>query len=245
MHTKELEEQLFKQRENNQIHSDYNDEFTVYEMIINGEVDKLKKYTFTLDAEDKGTLSDDPVRNLRYHLIIAIAIISRMCIERGMDKEVAFSMSDIYIRKCDVCNTKEGIIKLHRDSIIDFAQRMKNEAKKGLYSRHVVEACEFINTHLNGKLSVNIIAAHINISPNYLSGIFKSETGTAISEYIRSAKLQEAERMLRFTDYSEADISEYLAFASCSHFINTFRKHIGVTPGQYRKVNFRKNFKSE
>lgn len=245
MYTKELDEQLFHQRENNQTHSDYNDEFAVYELIINGEVEKLKSYKFNLDAEDKGTLSYDPIRNLRYHLIIAIAIISRMCIENGMDKEIAFSISDIYIRKCDICNTKQGIIDLHREAILDFAQRMKKETKKGLYSRHVVEAREFINTHLNGKLSVNIIAEEINISPNYLSGIFKNETGVAISEYIRSAKLQEAERMLRFTDYSEADISEYLAFASCSHFINTFRKRIGMTPGQYRKANFRKNFKSE
>ena len=51
MYTKELDEQLFHQRENNQTHSDYNDEFAVYELIINGEVEKLKSYFYSKARE--------------------------------------------------------------------------------------------------------------------------------------------------------------------------------------------------
>lgn len=242
---KELDEQLFLQRENNQFHPDYNDEYSVYNMVITGNVEKLSNHKFNLDSEDKGKLSEDPVRNLRYHFITAIAVITRMCIEHGMDKEIAFSMSDIYIRRSDSCNTKEAILKIHREAILDFAGTMKRELKKSLYSKRIVEACEFINTHLNDKLSVEMISESINITPNYLSSLFKKETGISISEYIRNAKIKEAERMLRFTDYSEADISEFLGFSSCSHFISNFRKLVGCTPGKYKKLNFRKNFNSK
>ena len=241
----EFENLLFIQRENETHHSDYNDEYTVYDMIIHGDTEKLKQQKFNLDSEDKGQLSDDPVRNIRYHFIIAVSIITRMCIENRMDKEIAFSLSDMYIKKCDNCNEISGIKQLHNDMIIDFANRMHKLTKNGLYSHYIIKAFEFINTHLNTKITINSIAQATNISPNYLSAIFKKETGVLLSEYIKTAKMHEAKRMLRFTEYTESDISQYLAFSSCSHFISMFKDKTGVTPKVYRKNNFRKNFKGE
>ena len=45
--------------------------------------------------------------------------------------------------------------------------------------------------------------------------------------------------MLLYSDYSETEISEFLAFSSPSHFIRVFRKHTGMTPRQYAKRYYR------
>ena len=74
------------------------------------------------------------------------------------------------------------------------------------------------------------------------SKIFKAEVGVTISEYIMSRRIQAAKNMLKFSEYDPIDIGNYLGFSSHSHFIATFRKHVGVTPKQYRENYFRMNW---
>lgn len=48
--------------------------------------------------------------------------------------------------------------------------------------------------------------------------------------------------MLRYTDDTALDIGNYLAFHSHSHFISTFKKYTGITPGEFRKRYYRSNW---
>ena len=54
-------------------------------------------------------------------------------------------------------------------------------------------------------------------------------------EYINKKKIEEAERLLRFSDKSLIAIATYLSFSSQSHFQNTFKKVTGKTPTQYQR----------
>ena len=86
---------------------------------------------------------------------------------------------------------------------------------------------------------------------NYLTNkikqceLFKKETGITIFQYAMKLKIEAAEKMLVYTDYSPSDISNYFAFASHSHFINIFKKHTGLTPNEYRKLHYQKYFERE
>lgn len=48
-------------------------------------------------------------------------------------------------------------------------------------------------------------------------------------------RIEAAENMLKYSDYSCLDISEYLCFSSESHFIQVLKKHTGYTPKAYRR----------
>ena len=61
-----------------------------------------------------------------------------------------------------------------------------------------------------------------------------SQTGIKLSEFIMREKIEEAKRLLRYTDRSSADIGEYLAFSSPAHFSRVFKKYSGLTPNEYR-----------
>ena len=54
-------------------------------------------------------------------------------------------------------------------------------------------------------------------------------------EYINKKKIEEAQRLLRFSDKSLIAISNYLSFSSQSHFQNTFKKVTGTTPVLWQK----------
>jgi nitrogen regulatory protein PII len=126
-----LSHKLFLQRENAIQHQGYEIELVFYEAVKNGDFEALKKVMQPLQSDKLGILSKNPIRNLKYHLIITIALITRFCIEGGLPHETAYTLSDIYIQQLDVCNDVESIVLLHREVTYDFTNRMKE--LKALY----------------------------------------------------------------------------------------------------------------
>ena len=93
---------------------------------------------------------------------------------------------------------------------------------------------DYIYDHLYEQIRLSDLAAQVGLNESYLSVLFKKETGVSISDYVRQRRVEAAEGMLRYSDYSCSDIGNFLAFCSQSHFISVFRKATGLTPRQYR-----------
>lgn len=66
------------------------------------------------------------------------------------------------------------------------------------------------------------------MNPSYLSTLFKKEVGMSISEYVQSAKVNEAKNLLSYTSYSMSDIASLLNFYDQSHFIRVFKNIQGL-----------------
>ena len=73
------------------------------------------------------------------------------------------------------------------------------------------------------------------ISRTHLAAKFKKETGMTLTDFILKEKIEEAKRLLRYSDRSLALIAEYLGFSSQSHFSKTFKKYVNTTPKEYRE----------
>ena len=229
----------FLNREYSISHLSYEREMAFFRSIRSGDIIEARRLFKPLDSEKLGTLSDDKLRNLKYHLIITVAFITRYCIEGGMEMETAYNLSDIYIRSIDRCGTSEQIHLLHRELVDDYAQRMLLQNKKSLYPKPVVLCLDYIYNNLHMKITLEKLSETTGLSASYLSKLFHKEVGITISQYISEKRIEAAENMLRFSDYSVIDISNYLCFSSESHFIDVFRKHTGFTPKVYRNKFFR------
>ncbi len=239
---KTLTNTIFQQRENEDHHVDYESEFAFYRAVQEGDLDTVKRRLTPLGSRHMGTLSQNPVRNLRYHFIISVAMITRFCIENGLSPEYAYTLSDLYIQKADLTDTAEGIQQLHCDMTFDYTRQMRELVKEHTYSRQVVLTLDYIYTHLQEPLTVAAIADAIQLNPNYLSILFKKETGVPVSAYIRKKRIKMAENLLKYSDFSATDISNYLCFSSHSHFIKIFKSETGYTPREYRNRFFRHNW---
>ena len=187
-------------------------------------------------------LSEDSLRNLKYHFIVTIALITRFCVEGGMEMETAYTLSDLYILKLDKCSRAEEIHKLHSEAVLDFTNRMNRIARGTVYSKPIIMTMDYIYDHLHSKISEEDIAEYVSLSPSYLSRLFHSEVGVTISTYIAVKRVETAQNMLKYSDYAPLDISNYLAFNSHSHFISTFKKYTGMTPNEFRKKYYRSNW---
>ncbi len=236
---KKLSHIEFLNREYNVSHLSYEREMAFFQSIKQGDYAEAQRLFKPFNCEEMGKLSEDSLRNLKYHLIITVAFITRYCIEGGMEMEAAYNLSDIYIRSIDKCRTEDEINMLHREVVADYAQRMNIIRKQNRYPKTVTMCLDYIYDNLHRKIALEQLAEYVKLSPTYLSKLFHKEVGITVSAYITKKRVETAENMLKFSDYSCLEISDYLCFSSESHFIHAFKKHTGYTPKNYREQFFR------
>lgn len=237
-----LSHKLFLNREYGMSHLSYDRELSFYDAVKSGDLNKVKEIMLPLINENLGTLSENSVRNLKYHLTITVALITRFCIEGGMPSETAYTLSDIYIQRLDKLNSENDISELHQELVYDYTRRMKKLSKNNIYSKAVVKAMNYIEDHLHEKISLDALADYLQLNKAYLCKLFKTEIGVTIGNYIKKLKIEAAGNMLIYSDYSPSDIGNYFSFSSHSHFINVFKAETGLTPNEFRNKNYGKHF---
>lgn len=238
----ELTKIEFKNREYLINHISYDREMAFYQSIKNGDMEEMHRLFTPLNIEGFDRLSDNPLRNLKYHLIITVAMITRYVIEAGLEMESAYNLSDIYIRKIDTCNNEESVHDTHLELCEAYVKRMQALKKKRLYSKPITQCIDYIYDNLHNKISLDALADVSGLSPSYISKLFHSETGITIAQYIQNKRIDAAKNLLIFTEYTTTDIANYLNFSSESYFINVFRRNCGLTPKKFRALHYRSNF---
>lgn len=93
---------------------------------------------------------------------------------------------------------------------------------------------QYIRDNFTKKITIDDIAAHLNIHPNYAMTVCKKSSGLTISSIIARLRVQEAERLLKSSDLSIVDIAHESGFLTISNFYKTFNKYNGNIPKDYR-----------
>lgn len=104
---------------------------------------------------------------------------------------------------------------------------------------------DYVYNNLHNRISLEELAQHVGLSAPYLSKLFHKEVGVTVTQYIMRKRIEAAENMLKFSELSSIEISDYLCFSSESHFIHVFKKHIKITPKEYRERFFRSRLGKE
>lgn len=245
---RDLNYRLFIQKESNFIRTDIHTEYERYATIRSGDVEKVRENFEKIKSnfdDGKGVLSDDPVRNTIYHLVVAGALIARFCVEAGMEQDVAYTLTDIYIRKADKCRSSAQVIDLLEEMQLDFAERMRDLRKADAISIHVRRTIDYIYNHLHELITLKELAEREKLNPSYLAKLFLKETGCTVKGYITQAKINTAKNMLKYSDFSLSDIALALGFCTQSAFTSVFRKNTGITPAKYRNINYTDNIDGE
>ena len=230
----ELINSMQNAREDGRAHLPYSKEMGFYDLVREGEIEALEKLDPQLLVEGQGVLSSDKIRNCRYHFIIATAFITRFCIEGGMDKEEAYTLSDLYIQKMDKMSEMDEIKELHHTMVFDYAKKMRAMKKNTASSMYIRKTIDFISNNLNRNIMIGEIAEYLGLSEKYLSSLFKKETKQTIVSYIEQRKMEAASQMLIYTENSFAQIADSLCYCSQSYFSKIFKKYYKLTPLQYR-----------
>ncbi len=99
------------------------------------------------------------------------------------------------------------------------------------------EAIRYIRTHNDRGINVGSVVKHVGRSRSTLERRFRDQLGCTIHEYIHRHRMEHVKRLLLETNYPAAQIAEMTGFGTSSYFGAMFRKHTGMTPGQFRRRN--------
>lgn len=217
-------------------HTSYAEERAIFDCIRNGEkishdmgkeMDVLKRV---------GKMADSGKKGFEYMVVAAVTMSTRAAIEGGVNSGKAYELSDLYLQRLEKCVSQDEMLLLSVEAMNDFSDHVAAIKKEKEQITSYVEKCKiYLSRSLHKKTDMKELAAVIGLNYSYLSRIFSSYAGITLTEYARKEKLNGAANMLRYSEYSIVEISEYFCFSSASRFGTFFKEEFGMTPSQYRK----------
>lgn len=108
------------------------------------------------------------------------------------------------------------------------------EEKQTKNKKLLEHVTRYIQENYHQPLQLATVAEHVYLSPSYLSRLFRQEVGKTFLEYLTEVRIEKSKELLRQPELRLADIAERTQFGTANNFIKVFKKHQGITPGQYR-----------
>ena len=104
-----------------------------------------------------------------------------------------------------------------------------------LSTPEITQLIDFIEDHMEENFDLSALAAHLGRDPFGFTRSFKAATGASPHQYVIQRRLMRVKELLRTTDDRLAEITYATGFANQAHMTSTFTKHIGTSPGKWRK----------
>jgi two-component system response regulator YesN len=136
------------------------------------------------------------------------------------------------IDNCQTAEDMQACINRAYEAI----SRYVNSRTENQYEQLLVKIKDYVENHYHEELSLPQLGETLKMSPTYLSGKFKEITGMKFVDFVNTRRIEQAKLYLREGDDSVNDISERVGFVNANTFIKVFKKHEGVTPGQFRSI---------
>ncbi len=126
------------------------------------------------------------------------------------------------------------------DYMLDYMRRhTDNLTLRDMEQSQFEKARSYIRANLDKNLSRTEIARQVYLSPDYLTRLFKKETGYLLKDYVLMEKMKLAKSLLVESDFSISIIASKVGYVNFSHFTQTFKKLENMTPQEYRQTHRR------
>ncbi len=233
----EIIRHTLRREDNLLINHTYAEEQGFMDAIRYGDTEKVKQYMKLPAYKSPLVIEDNVFKNDEYMAISSITMAARAAIEGGATSAESFLISDVYLKRISKCRTSADIKRNVDEASIVFAELVKKYAEHRSSNSHVENSKKYIAQNIFKKISLSDIAKALQVNASYLSKLFSKTEGMTVSEYIQREKVSAAKNMLKFSDRSVYEISEYLNMSSHSYLTSTFKKYVGLTPQEYRAKN--------
>ncbi|MBQ7040384.1 MAG: helix-turn-helix domain-containing protein [Clostridia bacterium] len=213
------------------------------------ETEKFVAYDlmFTPDFVDNSCLSDDGFSKLgKSFLFYSLFPDSGDFKERfnliaGCGYELGSVFEKIYDEYKGERNGYVNLIRLYiAEIVIRLSRKIENAEKSMLTSSQkqiVMEIISYIEKNYSIKIHSDEIASRLFFNKNYISRLFKKETGLSIHEFVRKIRMKETMKRLVETDDIISDIAADCGFNDMKSFYQMFKEFAGCTPKAYRDTH--------
>ena len=157
----------------------------------------------------------------------AVPVLQRMM--RELDRMDAYSADMV------ICLLQMLLLELLREQLAPAGTKLRTTNAVNSENEIIRRAQQFISEHVREKLTVPLVARHVDVSPSYLTALFRKNLQISPGEYVRRIKLQESKQMIREDNMNFTEIAAALQYSTVHHFSRQFKEKFGITPTEYAK----------
>lgn len=149
------------------------------------------------------------------------------------DNGISGSLSELVPSSCHAEAVTELVPELAGQ--LDLIKK-KIQQNNDYYGNDTVirQLLEYIQQHYQEDISLDDLASHVGLHPNYVSSLFKKNAGQSYLAYLHKERLNAAKKLLLNTDYTMEQIADEVGYSSPSQLARIFRKYESLSPSDYR-----------
>jgi len=176
----------------------------------------------------------DPIRDIKNYTIILNTIL-RKSAEKGKVHPIQLdALSSQFAKEIEnITSVKKGI-ELQKNMVEKYCLLVKKHSINH-YSLPIQKVITYIDTDLTADLSLSALSNLLNLSPNYLSALFKKEAGTTLTNYVNTKRIEHAVYLLSSTDMQIQNIAQYCGIPDVNYFTKIFKKVMNKTPSEFKE----------
>lgn len=171
---------------------------------------------------------------MRTRSVELMSVLSRAAEEGGADLEQVLALNHQFLCESAYLHTTEDltvwlthVMERYTSLVFD---RVGIKHKDLIY-----RAIHFLKRRSCEHITMEDVARYVGFSPSYFSKVFKEEMSCTFNHYLNQLRIENSKPLLLNRELNLSDICYMVGFEDQSYFIKVFRKHMGVTPGQYRR----------
>jgi len=112
-----------------------------------------------------------------------------------------------------------------------------NKSKISKDNKYINKAIQIMEENYSSNISINDICNLIYLSPCHFKRVFKDCTGQTPYQYLMRIRLEKAKEILREKNDSIEEVAKQCGFVNSGHFSTVFKRSMGMSPSEYRKLN--------
>lgn len=114
-------------------------------------------------------------------------------------------------------------------------QQIQASEPKGYYEQIISKVLNYLRENYRNA-SLAQAATVVNLSPAYLSRLFKERNGTSFSEIVLQIRMEKAKEMLGDSKYKSYEIAYNVGYNNPKNFSRAFKEFYSISPSEYRKA---------
>ncbi|MCR4589897.1 MAG: response regulator [Lachnospiraceae bacterium] len=199
--------------------------------LLSGDREKIEKaeQEIARSFSDSRNLMPNQVRDIYYKLFSMVSYAYRkLSLNPGDEKDSSESLLS-FVQECNTLKELKAALSDRSDKLL------KAMAQEEPENPTVFSIKEYIGRNYSREnLSVKEISDYVHMSSTYICTLFKNETGQTLNQYITLFRMDKAKELLSDPKYKIADISGKVGYSDGNYFGKSFKKAVGMTPGEYR-----------
>ena len=217
---------------------DINETITFQKQILyhikNGNIAKIEKAFDTSDFFLHINFGISTIEEKQKFYMIYVSLCCVAALEAGVSNAKAVPLLDSYLSKISSIHSISDLFILCRKISLNYCHLVCLMQHNASSSIIVMECLQYIQDHIQSRITLNDLAAYCNTSVRTVSREFKKYYPVSASVCIMQQKLKEAAFLLTHTNMKLIEISTHLGFSAQSHFTSVFKKQYHCTPQKFR-----------